>query len=271
MRALLLSFWLLFGSAALPPPVVHAQAERSDPAPLFTRQDAVWAGGFALGTVLLAPLDVAVAEEIQDSLLQKNPWIRNTAAGFRWLGFPGSVALSAGAYAAGRLADRPRLAEIGLHTTEAIVLGTLVTFSAKSLAGRARPYRDVRNPRDFKLGRGWNNDSYQSFPSGHTTAAFAAAAAVTAEVGQHYPEAKLLVGSTLFTGATLVGVSRMYHNVHWATDVIVGAAIGSFAGWKVVSYTDSRPDNRVDRWLLGVTLVPTDGGYISRIWVLPEF
>src|SRR5690606_25698731 len=97
------------------------------------------------------------------------------------------------------------------------------------------------------------------------------AAAVTAEVGEHWPDSELLVGSALFGAATLVGASRLYHNVHWATDVMTGAGIGTFAGWKVVRYMHSHDDNRVDRWLLGVTISPTPAGRVASFWVLPVF
>ena len=39
------------------------------------------------------------------------------------------------------------------------------------------------------------------------------------------------------------GISRMYENWHWASDVVMGAAIGSFAGWKTVRYAHSHPGN----------------------------
>jgi membrane-associated phospholipid phosphatase len=74
----------------------------------------------------------------------------------------------------------------------------------------------------------------------------------------------------LFTGAALTGVSRMYNNRHWASDVLVGAGIGTFAGLKVVRYQHSHPGNRVDRWLLAGSLVPgPDGGHVLRWSITP--
>ena len=57
--------------------------------------------------------------------------------------------------------------------------------------------------------------------------------------------------------------TRIYNNVHCASDAVVGAAIGSFVGWKVVRYTHANPENRVDRWLLGVTIAPPDSSKIE--------
>jgi membrane-associated phospholipid phosphatase len=267
MRAFFLLACLSF-AAPVAPPIVHAQQDGEEQ-PLFTARDALWAGGFAVGTLLLAPLDVEIAQAVRDSVLQENQWLSGSAGALRFLGFPGSALAAGGMYVAGRLADRPALADVGLHSAGAIVLATAVTLGTKSLAGRARPYADAEDPLNFKLGRGWRNDPYQSFPSGHATAAFAAAAAITAEVEHHWPDSELVVGSALFSAAALVGASRLYHNVHWASDTAVGAGIGTFAGWKVVRYMHDNPDNRIDRWLLGVTISPTPDGRTARLWIAP--
>jgi F0F1-type ATP synthase assembly protein I len=43
----------------------------------------------------------------------------------------------------------------------------------------------------------------------------------------------------------------MYDDRHWASDIISGAAIGTFAGIKVVRYNHTRPSNMIDRFFLG--------------------
>ena len=48
----------------------------------------------------------------------------------------------------------------------------------------------------------------------------------------------------------MVGLSRMYNNMHWASDVMAGAAIGTIIGLKVVKYTHSHPDNGIDNKLI---------------------
>jgi membrane-associated phospholipid phosphatase len=71
------------------------------------------------------------------------------------------------------------------------------------------------------------------------------------------------VGPALYGGATMVGLSRMYNNKHWASDVVVGAAIGTFSGLAVVRYHRANPDGRLDRVLLRTTLLPgADGGAV---------
>jgi membrane-associated phospholipid phosphatase len=64
----------------------------------------------------------------------------------------------------------------------------------------------------------------------------------------------------MYGGAALVGVSRMYNTRHWASDVIIGAGIGTFAGLKVVRFNRSHAGNRVDRFFISGSLVPEPGG-----------
>src|SRR5262249_6937738 len=94
-------------------------------------------------------------------------------------------------------------------------------------------------------------------------AGFAAAAAVSAETSRWYPHAIYVIGPTMYGGAALIGLSRMYENRHWASDVIMGAAIGTFAGTKVVRYHRTNPGNRVDRWLLNAPVPPSDLGHFT--------
>jgi membrane-associated phospholipid phosphatase len=69
-------------------------------------------------------------------------------------------------------------------------------------------------------------------------------------------------------GATLVGLSRIYHDAHWASDVALGAAIGTFGGLKVVRYSHHHPDNFIDRIMLPMRVVPSPQG-ASIFWTIP--
>src|SRR5687767_8183034 len=140
--------------------------------PLFTSADAWLAIGFLTGAAALAPLDFYVAGELQDSSLQANSVLRRLSASARFLGFPGSAILGTSAYLAGRIGDMPRLAAIGLHGTEAIIVSYTVVWAGKNLIGRARPDQDPDDPFNFALGRGFRRgDPFESLPSGHTAAA----------------------------------------------------------------------------------------------------
>jgi membrane-associated phospholipid phosphatase len=260
-------------AGSLPASVANAQPSdttRRSTRPLFTERDAVAAGLFALGTIAILPLDTRVASRLQNPREQGNRFLRHQATNVRLIAEPGSLIIGGTLYAAGRLSGNERMADLGLHGTEAIGVGLGVVTVAKILAGRARPYVDVSNPRDFGFGRGLTHEEYRSFPSGHTVMAFSAAAAVTSETSRWWPSSRWYVGPVMYGGASLVGLSRMYNNKHWASDVLVGAAVGTFAGLKTVRYHHSHPGNRIDKWLLSGSFVPSpSGGYTLSMTILP--
>jgi membrane-associated phospholipid phosphatase len=234
--------------------------------PLFTARDLWIAGGFALATVALYPADRALAREIQRDPLQNNHFLNESSDFFDFMGTKGSVYIGVSMYAVGRVARIERLADLGLHGTEALYLAQTLVKLVKGLAGRARPQFDIENPRSFKLGRGFGDqDVYRAFPSGHSGMAFAAAAAVTSETSKWWPKSTWYIGSVMYGGAGLVAISRMYDNRHWASDVLMGAAIGTFSGLKVVRYHHTHPNNRIDRWLLSTSVIPDGAGRVMIV------
>lgn len=97
-----------------------------------------------------------------------------------------------------------------------IVLGItgLSTEIIKEFVERPRPF--VAYPSIAPL---YNETSlYSSFPSGHTSMAFAFATTMAL----FYPKYKF----PLFTMAIIMGFTRLYGFVHYPTDVIAGAMIG---------------------------------------------
>jgi membrane-associated phospholipid phosphatase len=246
--------------ALVTPPRAASQVFEEDSAkaaaqPLFTAEDAFFAGSVIFATVAIAPLDKAFADYLQGSP-QTNRFFRRLSVTVEAIAQPGAYLIGTGLYAIGRLGGNERMAELGLHGTEAIVFGLLLTNALKVGAGRQRPYVNRDKPHNFGFMRGWKQEQYRSFPSGHTLIAFAAAAAVTEETRHWWPNSVWYIGPGMYGGATLVALSRMYNNRHWASDVIIGGLIGTFAGLKVVKYHRTHPENRVDRWLLGVMVVP---------------
>jgi membrane-associated phospholipid phosphatase len=264
--AVLLATSLLASPGARPLPAQSPDSILTAPQPLFSRTDAYYAAGFLAAAAAMAPIDLAVAHELRDSTAQANRFLHGSATGFRWLGNPGAILISTGMYAAGRVSHRPQLTDMGLHTAEALLVAEVTTNVLKTIVGRARPDHDPENPYDLGFGRGFRSHDYASFPSGHTTAAFATAAALSTEIGRIYPHESWLVRPLLYGGAGLVGLSRLYNNEHWASDVVVGAAIGSFAGWKIVRFNHSHPGNRLDRLLLSATIRGAHDGGIRLFW-----
>lgn len=71
------------------------------------------------------------------------------------------------------------------------------------------------------------NGQKYSFPSGHAAATFAFASVIERHLGARLAWPTILI-------ATYVGTSRLHDNVHFLSDVVFGAALGTAAGWTVV-------------------------------------
>jgi membrane-associated phospholipid phosphatase len=261
----LAAVWAWTTAAALASAVVAQPVDTTKVStePLFTMRDLWIAGGFVATTIALYPADRALARSIQRDPLQDNHFLNESADFFDFMGTKGSVYIGVSMYTLGRLTRIERMADLGLHGTEALFLAQSLVKLVKGLAGRARPQLDIEDPRSFKLGRGFGDqDDYRSFPSGHSGMAFAAAAAVTSETSRWWPKSTWYVAPLMYGGATMVAISRMYDNRHWASDVVMGAAIGTLSGLKIVRYHHSHPNNRIDRWLLSTSVIPDGRGAV---------
>lgn len=232
-----------------------AAGQSSAPIPdhrLFTGADLALLGAFTAGTVALLPFDQRVMSSVRDSARLSSLRAQKGARVFGFLGSYGTFIVGGALVATGRLADEPRLVRLAAHGGTAMAASLVATGVLKTTLGRARPSVSAdTNPRDFRLLRGWTSDAYQAFPSGHSALAFAAAAAAVAEIHRWNRDATWFTAPLLYGGATLVGLSRMYEDRHWPTDILAGAAIGTFAGIKAVRFSRTPTGQRLDRRLIG--------------------
>ena len=109
----------------------------------------------------------------------------------------------------------------GIAALCAMLLGLIVNnMLIKEIVARPRPWLSVEG-----LEYVMYEASKNSFPSGHTCASFATAAAWRSRAPRKWIG---IVGTVL---AVLMGLSRMYIGVHYLTDVLAGAMVGTFCGW----------------------------------------
>jgi membrane-associated phospholipid phosphatase len=101
----------------------------------------------------------------------------------------------------------------------ALVATEIITFGLKYSVNRPRPY--VTYPDIIKKGNGGS----ESFPSGHTSNAFALATSVSLD----YPKWYIIAPS--YAWACAVGYSRMRLGMHYPSDVFAGAVIGAGCAW----------------------------------------
>jgi len=135
-------------------------------------------------------------------------------------------------YGGGVLADS-RYRETGLMLGEALVLADASTLILKEAIGRERPFVGGEKGRfsPFQF-----NQDADSLPSLHTASSFALASVLAAS-SESLP-AKVLY----YSAAAFVGFARIYQDKHWASDVLLGAAIGELSGRVVTHYHATRSD-----------------------------
>ena len=140
-----------------------------------------------------------------------------------------------GFYLAGALADDENSLQVAQDGIAASLIASgIVTPAIKLVAGRSRPRANagVYNFKPF-------SDANSSFPSGHTTEAFALASVIA----NHYDET--WVTCTSYSIAGLVGLARTYHDAHFASDVLAGAMIGTWVGKSVVAHNTALHSGKV--------------------------
>ena len=125
------------------------------------------------------------------------------------------------------------------------------------------------NNSDFHIKKGFTSYDYRSLPSLHSASAFAVASALTTEMSERHVGARWIVAPLLYGAATIPGLTRMYLDQHWASDVVMGAFTGAFLGAKVVHHAHANRRNRLDRFLLGASVVPDTRGGAALAWNVP--
>lgn len=110
--------------------------------------------------------------------------------------------------------------KIGVACAISMILGLLVTnLVLKNWVARIRPYEVIEGLTILiKTPHDW------SFPSGHTTNAFAAALVIFTVTPRKYGVPALIL-------AAMIALSRIYVGVHYPTDILGGIAVGCCAAW----------------------------------------
>jgi membrane-associated phospholipid phosphatase len=131
-------------------------------------------------------------------------------------------------YLYGHLNEDPKARRTSLLAVESLAISGVFTWTVKTATQRHRPFTGGDSTT-------WDGPSLKmgdpSFPSNHTTAAFSIASVLAEEYGTNP-----FVPPIVYGLATLTGLSRIYDNKHWASDVFFGGAIGYFVGKAVVKY-----------------------------------
>jgi membrane-associated phospholipid phosphatase len=242
-----------------PATTVAASASATPSKTFFTRNDLKFAALAVFGTALVSSFDKRIAHYTQTAGVQGST-SRHTVAND--LTKVNETTLTAGAivtYGAGRLTHSSTVADVGLHTAEALILTSAISQAIRGPLGRARPSASD-NPYHFQAGKGFLHFNNRSFPSLHSATAYAAASAISGEIHARNPDANAFISPVLYTAAAVPGLIRMYLNQHWASDVVGGAFVGTLIGSRVVSYAHSHRRTKLDRFLLGTNVASNGYG-----------
>ena len=123
------------------------------------------------------------------------------------------------AFSTGYFTNDSALTMKGIYLAESVLVSGFVTISMKYAIQRDRPF--VTYPDIQKL----TGAGSPSFPSGHTSEAFATATSLSLAFPKWY------VIAPSFLWASAAGYSRMHLGVHYPSDVLVGALVGAGSAW----------------------------------------
>ena len=222
--------------------------EAPETAALFSTSDWVLVSGLLAAHVALFPLDDDVRELAADMRGDASNQIADV---LRPLGRTKELAAAGAAtYALGMLTSNRRVADFGLHAFVTLAVSNFLSGSLKVVTGRARPYMlddasgAPTDPYQWDFFGGWGDEGdHLAYPSGHTSNAFAIATVFAEELGG-------AAGWVAYPLAAGVAWSRVNDEVHWASDVVMGAVVGIVTGQLIV-----RRGHRGDGWLERTFLV----------------
>ena len=160
--------------------------------------------------------DIHLLKKISAS---KNSKYENFQSGLSFSVYPALVLTPSSFVAIGLLNKDTNQINTGVCIAAGIALNTAFTIGLKYSINRNRPYITYPEIKPIET------ENTPSMPSGHTASAFNIATSLTL----FYP--KWYVAVPAYTWASGIAYSRMYLGVHYPSDIIAGAILGSGTAW----------------------------------------
>jgi len=160
--------------------------------------------------------DINLLKKISAS---KNSKYENFQSGLSFSVYPALVLTPSSFVAIGLLNKDTNQINTGVCIATGIALNTAITIGLKYSIHRNRPYITYPEIKPIET------ENTPSMPSGHTASAFNIATSLTL----FYP--KWYVAVPAYTWASGIAYSRMYLGVHYPSDIIAGAILGSGTAW----------------------------------------
>jgi membrane-associated phospholipid phosphatase len=187
------------------------------------------------------PLDNSIHRQVYE---HESPTLTSVSRAFSFAGAPlGLLGMLSAGYLIGHFKHSASTRATFLLAGESLLITELFVKAGKIGIGRARPYT-LEGP--FAFNPVTLQGQWQSFPSGHSAAAWAVATSLASRVKSPYLRA------TFFAIASGISLSRIFLDKHFASDVVGSALLGYFIARKL-SKPES-PEKKANRATLSFNL-----------------
>jgi len=141
-------------------------------------------------------------------------------------------------YLTGLFTHNEKLRRTGVLLISSATATGFVQQLTKSLTGRARPGANLGNHHFRPFG---GSAAYRSFPSGHSVLTFTAAHSIA----KQFDNTWVKVG--IYTLGVIPGLSRVYDEAHWLSDVVLSWALSYFMVEAIDVYLDRKYDKKYNQ------------------------
>lgn len=167
---------------------------------------------FCVSTINAQNVDIDVLKKIN---INRNTSLDGTFKSISQSAVPISVATPILIYTLGMINNDSVAKQKALFIGETFLASAFITVVSKKIIKTDRPYDT------YPMVQPVVSEASYSMPSGHTSTAFATATSLSLA----YPKWYLVAPSFVWAGA--IGYSRMHLGVHYPSDVLAGAIVGS--------------------------------------------
>jgi len=183
--------------------------------------------------ILLFAFDQDIQNWVEESRTSfsrdASPYISKLGNGAYLSGFLAAL------YASGELFGNNSLRKTALLGLESFVTTSAFVLGLKFIIGRARPQSGESSHSFHPFSTRAN---HTSFPSGDAAGAWAVATSIAEQ------SKKLSIDIFSYSLATLVAFYRVHDNKHWASDALIGSALGHFVARKIAALNKKPNEQR---------------------------
>jgi len=155
--------------------------------------------------------DINLLKDINPAQPNSTVWKTATSSAY-----PVSIGVPVGLWVISKINHNKKDEQKSYKIAGSVIISAITTEGLKIIINRQRPYYkypfDIHPYDATEMGK--------SFPSAHTSLAFATATSLSLEYKKWY------ISLPAFLWASSVGYSRLYQGEHYPSDVLAGAAVG---------------------------------------------